>query len=63
MGPAAPWNVVVPSEARSNQVTAERRVYRLSFVTRETLPLVTIHAQGPSPARQRPASRRAPTRR
>ena len=49
VGPAAPWNVVVPSEARSNQVTAERRVYRLSFVTRETLPLVTIHAQGPSP--------------
>jgi hypothetical protein len=50
VGPAAPWNVVVPSEARSNQVTAERRVYRLSFVTRQSLPLLTIHAQGPSPA-------------
>jgi hypothetical protein len=50
VGPAAPWNVVVPSEARSNQVAAERRVYRLSFVTRQTLPLLTIHAQGPSPA-------------
>ena len=49
VGPAAPWNVVVPSEARSNQVTAERRVYRLSFVTRQTLPMVTIHAQGPTP--------------
>lgn len=49
VGPAAPWNVVVPSEARSNQVNAERRVYRLSFVTRLTLPMVTIHAQGPTP--------------
>lgn len=49
VGPAAPWNVVVPSEARSNQVTAERKVYRLSFVTRQTLPMVTIHAQGPTP--------------
>ncbi len=49
VGQAAPWNVVVPSEARSNQVTAERRVYRLSFVTRQTLPMVTIYAQGPTP--------------
>lgn len=47
-GPASPWNVVAPSEARSNQVTAERRPYRLSFVTRPLLPLVTIHAQAPT---------------
>jgi hypothetical protein len=50
VGPAAPWNVVVPAEARSNQVSAEHKVYRLSFVTRQTLPVLTIHAQGPSPA-------------
>jgi len=49
-GPPSIYNVVTPSEARANQVLAESTPYRLTFMTRTGLPVITVFAQAPSPA-------------
>lgn len=43
-------NVVTPSEARGPQIAAEKKLYRLTFVAQDQLPLVTVSAQAPTPA-------------
>ncbi|HEY6758594.1 MAG TPA: hypothetical protein VI318_03855 [Baekduia sp.] len=47
-GVAAGQNVDVPAEARGMQIAGERAPYRLSFVPRVHLPIVTIHAEAPN---------------
>jgi capsular polysaccharide biosynthesis protein len=43
-------NVVTPSEARGQQIAAQARPYRLTFVAQDQLPLVTVSAQAPTPS-------------
>jgi hypothetical protein len=47
-GVAAGQNNDVPAEARGMQIAGESAPYRLSFVPRIQLPVVTIHAEAPS---------------
>jgi hypothetical protein len=49
-GSAAGQNVDVPAEARGMQIAGEQAPYRLSFVPRVHLPIVTIHAEAPTRA-------------
>lgn len=43
-------NAVTPSEARGPQLTATKKLYRLTFVAQDQLPLVTVSAQAPTGA-------------
>jgi hypothetical protein len=47
-GPAAGQNNDVPAEARGMQIAGEAAPYKLSFVPRVNLPIITIHAEAPS---------------
>jgi hypothetical protein len=49
-GPAAGQNNDVPAEARGMQIAGEASPYKLSFVPRVNLPVITIHAEAPSRA-------------
>jgi capsular polysaccharide biosynthesis protein len=42
-------DTITPSEARSNQLLAEKAAYRLTFVAQENEPVVTASVQGPNP--------------
>ena len=44
-------DVVTPSEARSIQLLAERKVYRLTFISQAGLPIVTVETQVLPPPR------------
>lgn len=48
-GPVSIYNVVVPSEARGQQVLAETKPYRIAVMARVDVPIVTLYTQGPSP--------------
>jgi hypothetical protein len=47
-GVAAGQNNDVPAEARGLQIAGEKAPYRLSFVPRVRLPVITVHAEAPS---------------
>jgi hypothetical protein len=49
-GAGAAQNAVTPAPARGAQILDETKPYRLQFLTQEALPLVTVYAQGPTPA-------------
>lgn len=49
-GPAAGQNNDVPAEARGMQIAGEAAPYKLSFIPRVNLPVITIHAEAPSRA-------------
>jgi capsular polysaccharide biosynthesis protein len=48
-GPGLPLNTVTPSEARANQLLAEKTKYKLTFVAQTDEPVVTASVQGPNP--------------
>jgi capsular polysaccharide biosynthesis protein len=43
-------DVPTPSEARGSQVLSAKILYRLTFVAQTDLPVITVSAEGPSPA-------------
>lgn len=47
-GSAESLNVITPAEARSNQIVAEKAVYRLSFVAQQNEPVITTTVQAPT---------------
>ncbi len=49
-GPGQSLNAVTPSEARGPQLAAQRKLYRLTLVAQDQLPIVTVSAQAPTPA-------------
>jgi len=47
-GSAEPLDTITPAEARSNQIVAEKAIYRLSFLAQQNEPVITTTVQAPS---------------
>lgn len=47
-GAAESQNAITPAEARSNQIVAEKQIYRLSFVPQQNEPVITATVQAPT---------------
>lgn len=48
-GPGETLDVITPAEARSNQLVAERAIYRLTFLAQQNEPVITTTVQAPTP--------------
>jgi capsular polysaccharide biosynthesis protein len=49
-GPAESLDTITPAEARSNQIVAEKAIYRLAFLAQQNEPVITATVQAPTPA-------------
>jgi capsular polysaccharide biosynthesis protein len=49
-GAAESLNVITPSEARSNQLVAEKAIYRITLQAQQNEPVITTTVQAPTPA-------------
>jgi capsular polysaccharide biosynthesis protein len=48
-GPAESLDVITPAESRSNQLVAQRAIYRLTFLAQQNEPVITTTVQAPTP--------------
>lgn len=49
-GPGESLDVITPAESRSNQLLAEKALYRLTFLAQQNEPVITTTVQAPTPA-------------